>query len=90
MSVSRESLVAALRKRSRSVIAHVDGEALYLLEAAADAIDSLTEAQDAEDNARVARLMAMVTPLGYSSALALLDSETRMMAEAARAKGAAL
>ncbi len=34
------------------------------------------------DDERVARLMAMVSPLGYASALALLEAETKMLAEA--------
>lgn len=33
------------------------------------------------DDERVARLMARVTPLGYASALALIEAETRMLAE---------
>jgi hypothetical protein len=34
-----------------------------------------------EDNERVARLMAMVSTLGHSSALALLESEQRLLAQ---------
>ncbi|MDQ7877334.1 hypothetical protein Q9R08_05020 [Microbacterium sp. QXD-8] len=45
-------LVAALRKRSRSVIGTVDGKPVYVLEAAADAITALLAemaARDADD-----------------------------------------
>lgn len=40
-----EKLIEALRRRSRSVLAYVDGKPVYLLEAAADAIEALTASQ---------------------------------------------
>lgn len=43
MSVSRKALIDALWKRSRSVIAHVEGEAVYLLEDAALALKAPVE-----------------------------------------------
>jgi hypothetical protein len=40
------------------------------------------------DNERVAHLMAMVTPLGYASALYLLEAQTRLIREETAARAA--